>query len=195
MAKGAGPIKSQNKGWSALAAAIVLESRSVRVKLKALMSLVGRSVCRFWKTVNRCFARRVSICKLGRGIGGSCHVLTDFRFFQLLDEQSRVIRTLWQKIIDLYVRNGPVLKICANSLSWRERTFGQRIRRFSQKPIGLATSDVYYFNDVSNTSFVLLNSAQISFRNTKHPNPSSKDIWAFERIVLRPDDPSRTRLK
>ena len=82
MAKGAGPIKSQNRGWSALAAAIVLESRSVRVKLKALMSLVGRSVCRFWKTwVNRCFARRVSICKLVLGIGGSCHVLSDFRLF------------------------------------------------------------------------------------------------------------------
>jgi hypothetical protein len=97
MAKGAGPIKSQNRGRSALAAAIVLESRSVRVKLKALMSLAGRLVCRFWRTwVNRCFALRVSICKVGRGIGGSCHVLTDFSFFQLLDEQSRVIRTIWE---------------------------------------------------------------------------------------------------
>jgi hypothetical protein len=67
MAKGAGPIKSQNSGWSVLAAAIVLESRSVRVKLNALMSLVGRSICWLWRTwVNRRFALRVSICKPGR---------------------------------------------------------------------------------------------------------------------------------
>src|SRR5258708_5307508 len=43
MASGVGPIKSQNRGWSALAAAIVPDNRSVRVKLKELMSFPDQS--------------------------------------------------------------------------------------------------------------------------------------------------------
>src|SRR6266567_7875053 len=43
MASGVGPIKSQNSGWSALAAAIVPDNRSVRVKLKELMSFPNQS--------------------------------------------------------------------------------------------------------------------------------------------------------
>ena len=48
MASGVGPIKSQNRGWSALAAAIVPENRRVNVKLKELMSdsFADRSVFR-----------------------------------------------------------------------------------------------------------------------------------------------------
>src|SRR5258708_33231136 len=48
MASGVGPIKSQNRGWSALAAAIVPDNRRVRVKLKELMSdsFADRSVFR-----------------------------------------------------------------------------------------------------------------------------------------------------
>jgi len=111
MASGVGPIKSQNRGWSALAAAIVPENRRVSVKLKELMSdsFADRSVFRrsprtlHWRVnsrdshgrsvtlfcwwapeassistrlgprrpsntwINRCFACRVSICRLVYG--------------------------------------------------------------------------------------------------------------------------------